>query len=103
MLEDVDVEVLDVAGGITDRLLAHALGAGDPLGLAHAGILLPAGDVRGADDHDVGALEVLRRDGMRLPHERRHVGVDEREVACPDERAVTDHVPRRIAHGCPSS
>src|SRR5207248_5900168 len=68
--------------------------------LRDAGVLLPARDVRCADNDDVGGFQIFRCHGMRLAHEGRHVGVDEREVAGADEGAVADHVPRRIAHAC---
>jgi len=93
VLEHVEVEVLDVAGGVPDGLLPDPLRSRDPLGLRHPGVLLPARDVRRADDRHVGPLEVSGRRGERLAHERRLVAVDHREVAGPDMDPVADRVP----------
>ncbi len=99
VLEHVEVEVLDVARAVPDRLLANALRPRDPLALRDARVVPPARDVRRADDDHVSAAQVRRRDGVRLAHEGRHLGVDQGKVAGPDEGRVADHVPLGVSHG----
>jgi hypothetical protein len=88
--EQVEVEVRDVARPVADRLLAHALGAGQPLALPDARVLAPAGHVQGADDHRVGPPQVGRRRRQWQPHERGHVLVDEGEEPGAGEVGVAD-------------
>ena len=102
MLEDVEVEVLDVARAVAHRLLAHPFRPRQPVVLVDPGVLLGVGgNVRRADDHGVGALELGRRGGVRQPHEARRLGRDHRELAAAREARPQEFLPTGIGHRFP--
>ena len=78
VLEDIEVEVLNVPGGVTRGLLAHSLRRLDPVLHRHSGVVATGGgDVGGSDDDHLGAVEVLtvsrdvtRHEGGRLRGEQ---------------------------------
>ena len=96
VLENVEVHVLQVSRGISDRLLADSFRCRDPIALRHAGILFPTGHIGRAKNHRVSPFELGRGSGERQPHERGDAGADEREIPGSHHDRISDRGPIRI-------
>ena len=96
VLEDVEVEVLDVAGGVADRLLADPLRRRRAIRSCRRRRTRPSPPTYGAPMMTASApSRSAGRGGERQAHEGRHVGLDHGEVAGSGEKRVSGPAPSR--------